>query len=353
MRQRGKDAYRPWRPGGVTLGYVRNGTYHIDRTIHGQRYRISTGCRTAEAALFEYQRFEKAPTQYVPRGKTGTDWDEAAKAFVLYSEKVKQNTPRHVDHQDAHLANFGAFCRNGARVFGSIDTFRAADIRAFIAAIPDGTATGRKGAGRATTNRHLATLKAFMRWAREVEKITANEADKEVPLLREDKGVNLPTEIPEKRWKRVLLKLAPRWQAACHVLLGAGLRYGELARMRKDDIHAHGIHVPRSKSRNARTVPVSEFTVKAARRLLELGGVPDDTASQLDHRLRSAAKRVRLAPFHAHELRHTYASVSLRNGVDLRALQGRMGHASITTTERYLHANEARDGTKRVVGAPV
>ena len=53
---------------------------------------------------------------------------------------------------------------------------------------------------------------------------------------------------------------------------------------------------------------------------------------------------VRGRPAHGvrlHELRHTYASMQARAGVDIVTLMYRMGHASITTTQQYLHAFKA------------
>jgi len=36
-------------------------------------------------------------------------------------------------------------------------------------------------------------------------------------------------------------------------------------------------------------------------------------------------------------MRHTYATMALRGGVDLRTLQKRMGHSDLKTTMEYLH----------------
>lgn len=355
MARKGGDSYRPWRAGGVTLGHWRSGIAWIDRTVHGRRYRISTGCRTPEAALSEYQRFEADPARYVPRGKTGTTWDQAVTAFLRFSEAVKLNTSRHVEKQEAHLANFGSYTRAGSRVFASLEGFTASDVRSFMAALTEGQITGRE-VGAPTVNRHLASLKAFMSWARE-ERLTKNGADREVPMVREDKAVRLPEEVAGSRWRAVLAELDERWRATAEVQLGAGLRYGEVAHIEAEHVHAHAIHVPKAKGRRGRTVPVSRRTAAAARRLLALGGVPDDEASQMNHRLEEAAKRAGVPRFTSHALRHTYGTVTLRallrGAQGLRELQERMGHASIRTTEKYLHAVQAGGGRKVVIGAPL
>lgn len=355
MPRKGGDTRAPWRQGGVTLGFIRSGVFWIDRTVHGRRYRISTGCRSPEAAGDEYARFEKDPPRYVPRSKVGTGWDQAVKDYLRFSEHGKLNSIRHVERQEERLANFGSFTRAGSRVFVSLDFFTASDVRSFVESLTQGGITGRR-VGPPTVNRHLAALKALMTWARS-ERVTTNTADQEVAMVREDKGVRLPEEVEPRRWRAILSALDERWRCAGTVQLGAGLRYGEVAALQAGDIHPHAIHIPKAKGRKGRTVPASTVTVAAARRLLELGGVPDDEGSQFNHRLETASRASGCPRFTTHALRHTYGTVTLRAllraGQGLRELQERMGHASIRTTERYLHAASAKTGQRVVVGAPV
>ncbi len=51
------------------------------------------------------------------------------------------------------------------------------------------------------------------------------------------------------------------------------------------------------------------------------------------------------APVRIHDLRHAHASWLLAGGADLQVVKERLGHASIATTERYLHTLPDADDT--------
>jgi integrase/recombinase XerD len=341
-----KKTYRPWRHAGATLGHIRGDTYWIDRTVGGVRYRLTTHCRTAEAAFEEYKRFEADPVHYAPRGtvREGGAWAEAVLAFAAFKRDVDGRSEKYVDELVAQLDRFGKY-----RGFASLESFAQRDVEAFLADLVqgklDGQRAGLKRPREATRNRHLAALKSLMSWARSrTPPLTRNVADTTVSLGQEDRGVRPPEPVEAERWQKVAKHLDPRWLAAQEVLLGSGLRYGELARLAEGDLKPYGLIVRKAKRRKGRTVPVSERAVAAARRLLALGGVPDDNASQMDHRLEVACRAADVKRYTAHHLRHTFATTCLRNGLDLRTLQGRLGHASLATTMKYLHALQAEDG---------
>ena len=346
MPRKGPENIKPWKVAGVVVGFIRGGVYYIDRTLPGRpRFKRSTRCVDRAAAEEVYRRWERNPKAVLPRAGAASGWDAAVEGYLRFSALTAQNSEGHVEKQGGYFDNLAA-----SGLFPSIDTFTASEVRAYMAWRAGGGVAGRK-VGRPAVNRDLAALKALMTWARS-EGITENKADTEVPQLREDEGKNAPREIPAKSWGAVNRRLLERWRLASEVILGTGVRYGELARMAPADLRPGALHVPQAKRRKARTIPASIRTVNAAKRLLALGGVPDDEASQFDHRLRVACAAAGVEAYSAHEIRHTYATVSLRNGVDLRELQMRLGHASIRTTEKYLHALRATQ-RRKTVGAPL
>lgn len=344
-----RDPHTVWKIAGRRVGFIREGVHVIDRRVRGRRLKRSTGCIDAGAAEHEYRRFEADPLGYLPRSREGVGWDEAGRRFLRHQRAVAHNTPYWTEQQARILASWGQ-----RSAFAALDSFDAQDIRAYLADRAEGKAgpEKRKGpTGRATRNRELATLKALMSWARD-ERLTGNRSDEEIPILREGRGKNAPREIPEHEWRPVLAKLLPRWRLACEVLLGTGLRHGELAALRSEDVRVGGIFVPESKNRDARLVPASARVVRSAQKLLALGGVPDDLGAQMGDRLEAACRALGFKPFSAHELRHTYATSCLRAQVDLETLRVRLGHRSITTLQKYVHA-VAASVKQRSTGAPL
>lgn len=156
----------------------------------------------------------------------------------------------------------------------------------------------------------------------------------------------------------------------------AGLRRGELVALRWRDVDFAGrkIIVRRSlsgdtelrstKSRRPREVPLPDQAAAALDRLSRRREftAPDDYvfANRLGRRLDPSALRRRferardaagLEPLRFHDLRHTYGSLLVAGGIDLASVKAAMGHARISTTERYLHARPAFEQADRFTQA--
>jgi integrase/recombinase XerC len=156
-----------------------------------------------------------------------------------------------------------------------------------------------------------------------------------------------------------------RDRALLEVLYASGLRVSELAGLSLDTVElATGNGEMGSvrvigKGSKERVVPLGSYAVKAISRYLErrdelcaTTGVVDPRAMFLSRRgKRLGVRQVQLlvhkygalgagrADLHPHALRHTCATHLLDGGADLRAIQKMLGHASLSTTQRYTHVS--------------
>jgi integrase/recombinase XerC len=156
-----------------------------------------------------------------------------------------------------------------------------------------------------------------------------------------------------------------RERALFELLYATGLRVSEAAGLDVEDLD-FGTRLVRvtGKGQKERIVPFGEpaeealaayLSVRAQRRAAR---VDEDEAGEplfvnargarlttrsmarlLKRRLRAAGLPTEISP---HALRHTFATHLLQAGADLRAIQELLGHASLSTTQKYTHLDAAR-----------
>jgi integrase/recombinase XerD len=142
------------------------------------------------------------------------------------------------------------------------------------------------------------------------------------------------------------------------LLFGAGLRVGEIANLSAEriDLESDSIRVNGKGSRE-RFVPIVSAELKAALNdYVQTRGVLDDSSRyfflnqsgtrriredsirRAVHRMaRNAGLGIKVTP---HMFRHTFATLLLDRGVDLRVIQRLLGHSSIVTTTIYAQVSE-------------
>jgi integrase/recombinase XerC len=141
-----------------------------------------------------------------------------------------------------------------------------------------------------------------------------------------------------------------RDRAIFEFLYGCGIRVSELVGLNLEDIDAseRWIRV-RGKGKKERQVPYASKAAAALDRYLaERRPAPEERAVFLNHRGRRITARgvsgiVKLygvlingdSSVHPHGFRHAYATHLLADGADLRAIQELLGHARLSTTQKY------------------
>jgi len=154
---------------------------------------------------------------------------------------------------------------------------------------------------------------------------------------------------------------ALRDRALVELMYGAGLRVSEAVGLARTsvDIDARIVRVL-GKGDKERIVPLGRPAAEAVRRYLALGRPHLDRRYRPDLFLnarggaltragaflilRKLAAKAGLEPerVHPHLLRHSFATHLLEGGADLRSVQEMLGHADLSTTERYTHVSDRR-----------
>jgi integrase/recombinase XerC len=157
-------------------------------------------------------------------------------------------------------------------------------------------------------------------------------------------------------------KLIPsRDRAILELLYASGLRVSELVGLTLDNVDQKGQMLRvLGKGRKERVVPYGGKAQQAFEAYLPLRAKllarprtkADPSAVFLNHRggrLTSKSVRVIVKAYarlvnvnwnlHPHSLRHAFATHLLADGADLRAIQELLGHASLSTTQRYTQAS--------------
>jgi integrase/recombinase XerC len=273
--------------------------------------------------------------------------------YLTYERNVSINT---VSAYRTDLESFVSFLCNDYLTLGrdQLD-FRKVDnltIRAYLAHL------ARRKLSRSSIARHLSAMRTFFRHLMREGAVDANPArvvatpkrEKHLPSVLQPADVTLLLEQPD-----VSTPLGLRDQAFLELLYASGLRIGELVGIDLDDIEIRAKLVKvRGKGAKERIVPFGSKAEQAVRAYLPTrNAAPDEEALFVNYRgeritarsvrrlfdkyVRAAALRAGISP---HTLRHSFATHLLNAGADLRGIQELLGHASLSTTQKYTHLND-------------
>jgi integrase len=210
-----------------------------------------------------------------------------------------------------------------------------------------------QGHTAATVNRHLTLLRAILRMGIRDRRLDPSTLPQFEPLDENNERVRYLTEDEE----RSLLDALPKFLGSLVIVaIHTGMRRGELLNLTWTEVDLVGgtVFVRRSKSGEGRRIPMSPTVRRTLEELNEarpthtrvIGPNEADrvfTAPRggfllnLNRVWYDAIERAGLVGLHFHDLRHTFASRLVMNGVDLFRVQTLMGHKSSRMTIRYAH----------------
>ncbi len=277
--------------------------------------------------------------------------------FLGYLRAERGASPRTVDAYAGDLAQFFSFIGLAVPKGGDAITLEGIDhvlIRAFLADL------GRRRMSKPSIARKLATLRSFFRYCCRMGALQANPArlvaspklpHRLAPHLTVDETFRLlraPTgEDARARRDRAILEL----------FYGAGLRLSELTHVSLADLDLAEKRVKvLGKGRKERIVPIGRYAVEALQAYLEkrgeLGRRTGSGGSAFFLNARGGPLSTRgvalivlthltesglVGKITPHGLRHSFATHLLEAGADLTAIQELLGHARLSTTQRYTH----------------
>jgi integrase/recombinase XerC len=288
---------------------------------------------------------------------------EAARvAFLAWLADERRASPLTVAAYGADIAGFLGFLTGhlgGEPDLAALAGLRQADIRAWLAA------EAGSGAGNATRARHLAAVRSFFRFLARRHGVD-NHAVRLIATPRSKPPV--PRALAPEQAREVTDEIADmsdtaamqaRDTALFTLLYGCGLRIAEALALNMRDAPLAGSDAMvrvMGKGSKERIVPVLPVVRDAVSEWLALHPDPRPDSPlfvgargrRLDpavaQRTLRQFRRLHGLPEHAtpHALRHSFATHLLAGGADLRSIQDLLGHASLSTTQRYTSVDTAR-----------
>lgn len=279
--------------------------------------------------------------------------DEAIRAFITFLRVEQGASSETMRNYASDLRQLGGFLLSSRLAERPVDpaALSSDSVRAYLQWLD------RKGEKRTSLARKLASIRSFYRYLTRqglvhrnpVEDLRTPKQPKHLPrVLTKDDADALMT-FPNGRTTGSL-----RDRALLETLYSTGARVSELVAINVDDVRqSEGLVRLQGKGRKERIVPIGDLALDAIRSYrASLSRHVSRCASQAlfynsrGGRLttRSVARIVgryssRLAggSVSPHTLRHSFATHLLDEGADLRAIQEMLGHASLSTTQKYTH----------------
>ena len=287
------------------------------------------------------------------------------KEYLSYLEAVRGLSQKTLEAYDRDLSRYANYCNNLG-----IDPEKASayEVQGFIADL------SAERMSPSSINRRLSSIRGFYRWMVRFGKRKDNPCDSGIRPL---KNVKIPKTLPSVLWENEMADFADlpdtgknlwpvRDKALILTMYSSGLRISELAsltvKMLGGAKAAHPLESAKitGKGGKERIVFFSDEAQDAIREYLPHRAaklMSDDKSFENGVLFISMKGKPLSVPgvrwiisryaqlsglgknIHPHTLRHSFATHLVNAGCDVRIVQEMLGHASLSTTQRYAHVN--------------
>lgn len=213
-------------------------------------------------------------------------------------------------------------------------------------------AEGKRSISHRTANHTIRIIKTFLTWAVRSNKLSKNPIAYMERYKIDEKE---PRFLKQEEVRAVLQKAAEtRIYLVVAMAIYTGMRQGEILRLDWKDIDFEGksIIVKFSKPGKFRKIPLHSdlaAILKAHRK--DDGLIYEGALKTIDWEMILIRRELsKIAHFRFHDLRHTFASLLIKSGVDIYTVSKLLGHSQVTTTQIYSHLYEdhVQDAVKKL-----
>lgn len=287
---------------------------------------------------------------------------DLAEKFALWTQYLSVEKRFSPHTLRAYLFDLHYFFNFMTRHLGrppSMNDLGNASIRDFRAWLTKETAEGK---GASTRARSMASVRNFMKWLDKngylhnpaIASLRTPKQPKRLPRAlppaQAKETLEHADELPQEEW------VGLRDRALFTLLYGCGLRIDEALKLDYGNRPQNGEVRVMGKGSKERMVPVLPVVEAAIEKYIaHMPPFEKDTPLFLGHRggrlaqgvAQRQLRRLRRAfglpeTLTPHALRHSFATHILVNGGDLRLIQELLGHASVSTTQRYADYDNAQ-----------
>ncbi len=291
--------------------------------------------------------------------------------FEEYLENIQSNnySAETVYNYERDLKTFEDFLFNDIKTdFKNIDKRSLIKFKAYLSSVDRLTAGAKAGETKLSSysiNRILSSLRSYLKFLIDVDYKTPISPDSVKLLKTEKKRAQVPEmaelirliEAPEKFETDPTIKLRNR--AMLETLFATGMRISELLSLKREQLDHSGRIYVMGKGKKQRFVYLTPRSIKCLQNYFSTrrdnspymfvpyrgrnnqARTKKISTNYLQYKIKKYRELLFInLPISAHTLRHGFATYLAENGANPAAIQILLGHESLDTTTRYVHASD-------------